>query len=68
MLAENEAAIDLHVKDSAGSRDQLRLDATGLLDGGRQTGGAGQVVSLRAVGDADFHRATPVSGTVGFRS
>lgn len=55
MLAVNQLAINLYVKNAAPAFDQLNLHVVLTFDGGRQTGGFGRVISLYAVFDADFH-------------
>jgi hypothetical protein len=62
VLAVNEPAVNLDVEDASGPLDKRRLDVEFVLDGGRQTGGFGVVVSLHAVGNGDVHsdlRARP---------
>ena len=58
-LAVNHFAVDCYIKNTAPPFDQLTIDAVFCLDAGRQTGGLGQVVSLDAVLDADFHLLSP---------
>jgi hypothetical protein len=53
MLGEDELAVCLDVKDSAGACDQLGPDAQLLLQLVRQTGGSRQVASRPAVFDGD---------------
>ncbi len=55
VLAVDEPAVRLDVKDAAGTLDELGVEVVLALDGGRQTGGPGVVVSLHAVRDADLH-------------
>ena len=50
VLRVNRRPIDDHVEDAFVTFRQRRLDADRGLDGGRQTGGLGGVVSLRALG------------------
>lgn len=57
VFAEDQLVVGLHIKNSAGAGNELGVDIHLLLDRIRQTGGFGQVVSLRAIGDADFHEA-----------
>ncbi len=61
VLAEHELAVLLHVENPTAAGDELRLDAQAFPDRGRQTGGAGQIVSLVAVGDAYLHRGLHTS-------
>ena len=55
VLAPYLGAIHVDVKHAACPFDQLRVDFERFLDGLRQTGGFGIVVSLPAVLDAHFH-------------
>jgi ABC-type phosphonate transport system ATPase subunit len=55
VFAVDEPAIGLDVEDAASTLDELCVEAVFALDGGRQTGGPGVVVSLHAVRDADLH-------------
>jgi ABC-type phosphate/phosphonate transport system ATPase subunit len=55
VLAVDEPAVRLDVENAAGTLDELRVEAVFALDGGRQTGGPGVVVSLHAIRDADLH-------------
>lgn len=55
LLREDRTAVDTNIEDAARSLDQLRLDVKVLLDGGRQTGGAWEVVSNPAVFDRNLH-------------
>ena len=57
MLAVDQLAIGDDIEDASSAGDERRLDAESLLDRGRQTGGLRFVVSLHAVGDADFHES-----------
>jgi hypothetical protein len=56
VLRKDELAVAVDVVDATIALDQLGIDAEFILDPGRQTGGAGEIVSTRAVGDRDFHR------------
>src|SRR6266581_4753737 len=47
--------VDLHCEDTAGALLEVGGDAVLVLDGGLQTGGLGEVVSLPAVRDQDPH-------------
>lgn len=58
LLREDELAVEDDLELSAGTLDERGIEATRLLDLGRQTGGPGQVVSLHAVGDLELHRAS----------
>jgi hypothetical protein len=55
MLAVNEVAVDLHIKDASSAFDQLGVDVEGFLELIRQTGGIRCVVSLHAILDRDVH-------------
>jgi len=55
LLGEDELAVENDVELSAGALDERGVEATRLLDLGRQTGGPGKVVSLHAVGDLEVH-------------
>ena len=55
LLREHEGPIGGHVELAAGADHQVDVDAEYLLDGGRQTGGLGQVVSNLAVADRHLH-------------
>lgn len=49
-------AIDVYVEHAPGTFDELGRDAEALFECIRQTGGLGEVVSLAAILDAEFHR------------
>jgi hypothetical protein len=53
LLREQHLAVELHLEDAAPALDQLGRLPEPLLDLGRQTGGAGVVVSGDAVFDRD---------------
>ena len=55
LLREDQIAVGNDLEDTAAAIDQLCLDAELALDGGRQTGGLGAVVSFHAVFDGDSH-------------
>ena len=55
ILAVNQSAVDFDVKNSTIAFDQLCVNAFGLLNGGRQTGGLRCVVSHNAIGDFNLH-------------
>jgi len=59
------AAVDEDLEDAADAFLQPGGDAVPVLDGGLQTGGLGEVVSLPAVQDLDVHRST--SSRTGWR-
>ena len=48
-------AVDEHLEDAAHAFLQPGGDAVLVLDGGLQTGGLGEVVSLPAIADLDVH-------------
>lgn len=55
VFAPNLLTVDMHVEHAARPLDELGRHVELLLDGFRQTGGAREVVSLRAVLDGDVH-------------
>lgn len=55
VLAPDLFAVHMHVEDAAGALDEFGLGPELLLDRFRQTGGTGEVVSLRAILDRDIH-------------
>jgi len=55
MLAEHQPVSGLDVENTAFTLDQFGIKSELVFDRGRQTGGPGQVVSLRAVLDAHLH-------------
>ena len=55
MFRVDELAVDGDVEYARAATDELGLDAEGVLDPGRQTGGLRQEVSSAAVGDLDTH-------------
>ena len=55
VFAEEQVVVDFDVEDAAAAADELRSDTEGAFDFGRQTGGAGEVVSLHAVGNGHDH-------------
>lgn len=55
MLREDQATINFHVKNAALALDQFGIDAIGVFNGGRQTGGLGRVVSHHAIGNLNVH-------------
>lgn len=55
MLREDQATINFHVKNAALALDQFGIDAIGVFNGGRQTGGLGRVVSHYAIGNLNVH-------------
>lgn len=59
MLAEEHFSVSVDVENAPTTGDQFGFDIVIVFDGGRQTGGPWQVVSLRAVGDRDLHSLTP---------
>lgn len=56
MFAVDQLAVDLDVEDSASALDQLGIDSELLLDGFRQTGGRGEVVSFDTILNGYVHR------------
>jgi hypothetical protein len=55
LVIEDTLPVDVHEEDSADTFLEVGGDTVLLLDGGLQTGGLGQVVSLAAVRDPDLH-------------
>jgi hypothetical protein len=55
LFAEDDDAVGSYVKHAAAAGDEFGDNTQRFLDCIRQTGGFGQVVSLRAVGDAHLH-------------
>jgi hypothetical protein len=54
-LREEGVVADGDDEDAAGTADEIGLEAEGLPDRGRQTGGPGKVVSNAAVVDSNAH-------------
>ena len=54
-LGEDQLAVDGDFKHAAARGDELAVNLERFLQLGRQTGGAGFVVSLAAVFDLDLH-------------
>jgi hypothetical protein len=55
LLGENQFPVDLDLEHAPAAGDQFTRDAVPLIDGIRQTGGRGLVISDAAVLDADAH-------------
>ncbi len=55
LFRKHEIAVDHDVELPSGTDDDLGVNTDRVLDGGRQTGGLGQVVSNLAVADRDMH-------------
>ena len=55
LVRVDDVVVDRDFKDSGVPFLERRRDAVLVLDGGLQTGGLGQVVSLSAVSDLDVH-------------
>jgi hypothetical protein len=60
LVVEDHLVVGLDGEDAAGALPQLGRDAVLTLDGGLQTGGLGEIVSLAAVRDPDVHRIPPL--------
>ena len=58
LLAPDLLPIHVYVEHAAGAFDEFSIDAVDLLDRSRQTGGLGQIVSLRAIFDGDGHESS----------
>src|SRR5690348_11595758 len=56
-LLGNDLALVLDLEDAAMAGDQLGVDPELVLEGGRRTGGPGEIASTGAVGDADHTRS-----------
>ena len=61
VFGEDQLAVHDDVVDAPAPSDELGVEAACLPDCGRQTGGPGEIVSARAVGDADLH-VVPLAG------
>ena len=59
LVGVGETIVDRHLVDAADTFLEARGDSVPVLDGGLQTGGLGQVVSLAAVKDLDVHSTPP---------
>ncbi len=55
LVRVDDVVVDRHFEDPREPFLERRRDAVLVLDGGLQTGGLGQVVSLSAVSDLDVH-------------
>ena len=55
VFGEDQFPVRLHIEDAVPALDKLRFRAELALDGVRQTGGLGQVVSLDTVGNGYPH-------------
>ena len=62
MFGEEKVAVGVHIENAAAALDERGFVTRRILDLGRQTGGPGEVVSLPAVLDGDFHRDLLVKG------
>jgi hypothetical protein len=60
----DQSPVNDDVEDSAASFDQLRVNSRCFSNCIRQTGGLRGVVSLHAVGNADFHPESPAERNV----
>jgi hypothetical protein len=58
VLRVDELAVRDHVEDAVVAFDELGLDASVVLDSGRQPGGLGEIVSANAVRDGNLHSET----------
>ena len=59
LVGVDRGPVDEDLEDPARALDERRGDAVLVLDGGLQTGGLGEVVSLSAVQDPKVHPAPP---------
>src|SRR6185295_16689308 len=55
LIVVDALPVDVDGEDATDAFVQVSDDAVLVLDGGLQTGGLGQIVSLAAVGDPDVH-------------
>ena len=63
LVGVDDVVVDRHLEDSAVPFLENRGESVLVFDGGLQTGGLGQVVSLAAVSDLDVHPSLlPESG------
>lgn len=60
MFGKDHFAVNGHIENPTFSFDELRFDAGLFFDAFRQTGGAGKIVSLSAVGNRHLHGCTLV--------
>ena len=56
LVGVDHVVVDRHFEDPAEAFLQNGGDAVLVLDGGLQTGGLGEIVSLSAISDLDVHR------------
>src|SRR3972149_6471723 len=61
LIVVDRLPVDLHGEDAARALAEVGGDPVRVLDGGLQTGGLGEVVSLSAVGDPGVHPTLLVS-------
>ena len=59
LLGIEHLSIHFHVKDAPPALNQLGLDPERTINGIRQTGGMGKIISLSTVLDADLHSVDP---------
>jgi hypothetical protein len=64
LVRVDDVVVDRDLEDPAVPFLEHRGDAVLILDGGLQTGGLGQVVSLSAVSDLDVHPRLPLKVTL----
>ncbi len=63
MLAVNQFAVQLNIKDAALAFDKINVQLCFLSDCGRQTGGLGGVISHDTIRDPHLHQFSPSSRT-----
>jgi hypothetical protein len=62
LVGVGELPVDGDLEDATDTFLQTNGEAVFTLDGGLQTGGLGEIVSLPAVQDLDVHRSFPPPG------
>lgn len=60
VLGKNQNTVGRNIEDAATTLDKFRLHSEFLKNIGRQTGGARQIISTRAIFDRDMHQSSPV--------
>ena len=60
VLGKYHNAVGCNIEDAAATLDKFRLHFEFLKNIGRQTGGARQIISTRAIFDRDMHQSSSV--------
>jgi hypothetical protein len=60
VLGKNQSTVGRNIEDAAATLDKFRLHSELPKNVGRQTGGARQIISTRAIFDRDMHQSSPV--------